>query len=519
MTPSLDSLRQKYTAAGQSHVFTFYDSLPLEEQQSLLDQLAGIDVERVNRVWRTAIKAEQEEKEKAEKAKRGDGDPDEDVDEDEEAGDEIQPLPANAVASLVPHAGSNESATLEQAAKWRHRGIQAIRENKVAVLLMAGGQGTRLGSSAPKGCYDIGLRSGKSLFRLQGERIRRLQELAAAAEEGVKREGEGNRVRIPWYVMTSGPTRSATEAFFVDNGYFGLQKEDVIFFNQGVLPALSDDGKIVLSSRNSVSVAPDGNGGLYSAIRQSPSTAPHNRTVLEDMHARGIHYIHAYCVDNCLVKVADPVFLGYCVDKGAPCGVKVVRKEVPHESVGVLALRAGAFSVVEYSELSKAKAEQRDRETGELAFRAGNIANHFYTLDFLDSVEGMEHEMAFHIARKKIPTVDLHSGDPVKPDSPNGMKLELFVFDVFPFTGNALGVLEVERQEEFSPLKNAPGSAGDNPETSRRDIYEQQRRWLLAAGARVAEGVEVEVSPLVSYNGEGLEKYKGVRFDKSTQLD
>jgi UDP-N-acetylglucosamine/UDP-N-acetylgalactosamine diphosphorylase len=274
----------------------------------------------------------------------------------------------------------------------------------------------------------------------------------------------------------------------------------------------------MLSTASSVSVAPDGNGGLYAAIRQSPSTAPSSRTVLQDMHARGIQYIHAYCVDNCLVKVADPVFLGYCIEKGAACGAKVVRKEDPHESVGVLAMRDGAFSVVEYSELSKEKAEQRDQETGELAYRAANIANHFYTLDFLDQVESMEAEMAFHIARKKIPTVDLSTGKAIKPDTPNGMKLELFVFDVFPFT-KTLGVLEVPRQEEFSPLKNAPGSKSDNPETSRRDIYGQQKRWLQAAGADVKEGVEVEVSPLVSYNGEGLEKYKGKVFESSTQID
>lgn len=274
----------------------------------------------------------------------------------------------------------------------------------------------------------------------------------------------------------------------------------------------------MLSSTSSVSVAPDGNGGLYAAIRQSPSTAPSNRTVLQDMHHRGIRYIHAYCVDNCLVKVADPVFLGYCIEKRAACGAKVVRKEDPHESVGVLAMRDGAFSVVEYSELSKEKAEQRDPETGDLAYRAANIANHFYTLEFLDQVESMEPQMAFHIARKKIPTVDLSTGNAIKPDTPNGMKLELFVFDVFPFT-KALGVLEVERREEFSPLKNAPGSASDNPETSRRDIYAQQKRWLEAAGAKVADGCVVEVSPLVSYNGEGLEQYRGRVFEVSTQLE
>ncbi|KAJ9105025.1 hypothetical protein QFC19_003656 [Naganishia cerealis] len=501
MASSLESLRQKYTAAGQEHVFTFYDKLSSDEQQSLLQQLADIDIERVNRVWELAMQAERDEKAKAEKAKQNPN----------EAEDEIQPLPSSALASLVPNSATDK-VSQENAAKWKQTGTEAIKDNKVAVLLMAGGQGTRLGSSAPKGCYDIGLSSHKSLFQLQGERIRKLELLAASQSTS------DQQPRIPWYVMTSGPTRKDTEDFFNKNGFFGLNKEDVIFFNQGVLPALSNDGKIMLSTPSSVSVAPDGNGGLYAAIRQSPSTAPSGRTVLQDMHQRGIQYIHAYCVDNCLVKVADPVFLGYCIEKRAACGAKVVRKEDPHESVGVLALRDGAFSVVEYSELSKEKAEQRDESTGELAYRAANIANHFYTLDFLDQVESMENKMAFHIARKKIPTVDLSNGNAVKPDTPNGMKLELFVFDVFPFT-KALGVLEVERREEFSPLKNAPGSKSDNPETSRRDIYGQQKRWLVAAGADVKDGVEVEISPLVSYNGEGLEKYKGTAFESSTQLD
>lgn len=512
MSPNLDALRETYAKAGQDHVFTFYDKLSPSEQQSLLQQLAGIDVERVNRVWSTAMKAEQEEKENAEKMKK---DP-------EAVKDSIQPLPSSALASLVPTSASDK-ASHEQADKWREIGTKAIKDNQVAVLLMAGGQGTRLGSSAPKGCYDIGLASHKSLFQLQGERIRKLERLA-----------EGGR--IPWYVMTSGPTRKDTEAFFEENAFFGLNKEDVVFFDQGafsrslchyvtdlshvsgVLPALSNDGKIMLSTPHSVSVAPDGNGGLYAAIRQSPISTDSTSTVLKDMHRRGIRYIHAYCVDNCLVKVADPVFLGYCIEKKAACGAKVVRKEDPHESVGVLAMRDGAFSVVEYSELSKEKAEQRDPETGDLAYRAANIANHFYTLDFLDQVESMEAQMAFHIARKKIPTVDLATEDSIKPDSPNGMKLELFVFDVFPFT-KALGVLEVERREEFSPLKNAPGSKSDNPETSRRDIYAQQKRWLEAVGAEVKEGCEVEISPLVSYNGEGLEGYRGKTFEESCQLD
>jgi len=215
-----------------------------------------------------------------------------------------------------------------------------------------------------------------------------------------------------------------------------------------------------------------------------------------------------------LVRVADPVFLGNCIGKQADCAAKVVPKASPTESVGVVARRGHKYSVVEYSEITKEQAEKRDERTGELAFRAGNIANHFYTTSFLNSVHTFEEELAFHIARKKIAHVSLETGQIVKPSKPNGMKLELFVFDVFPFT-HRFAVLEVARIEEFSPLKNAPGTGSDDPETSRRDLLLQHRRFLEKAGAIVKDAVEIEVSPLVSYAGEGLESVKGKTFTRS----
>jgi UDP-N-acetylglucosamine/UDP-N-acetylgalactosamine diphosphorylase len=236
------------------------------------------------------------------------------------------------------------------------------------------------------------------------------------------------------------------------------------------------------------------------------------------MEARGIKYVHAYCVDNCLVKVADPVFLGYAIEKGSECGAKVVRKTYPKESVGVLAVKGGKYNVVEYSELSEREAEMKDEKTGELSFRAANIANHYFTLDFLKKMEKIEEGMAFHIARKKIAHVDIKSGEIVKPSKPNGMKLELFVFDVFPYTEH-LAVLEVARQEEFSPLKNAPGTGSDDPETSRRDILQEHARWLKAAGCEIAQAAEVEISASVSYAGEGLESLKGKSIKSSLILN
>ncbi|KAF5385397.1 hypothetical protein D9615_001240 [Tricholomella constricta] len=479
---STDTLRNRYQAAGQDHLLTFWSQLSSAEQEALAAQLDALDIERVNRIYNKAVGSES---------------------------GALSPISASATIEPLPKGASESVGTPEKDEEWRRIGLEAIGRGEVGVLLMAGGQGTRLGSSAPKGCYDIGLPSHKSLFQYQAERIARLQ--TVAEQEVGKPAGS---VVIPWYVMTSGPTRQDTESFFASNSYFGLDPRNVILFEQGTLPCLTNDGKVLLESPYRVAVAPDGNGGLYAATRSPLSAEDKLHTVLSDLAKRKVLYVHAYCVDNCLVRVADPVFLGYSIQKQADCAAKVVPKSHPTESVGVVAYRDSKFSVVEYSEITKEQAERRDPETGELSFRAGNIANHFYTTAFLNQVETFEEELAFHIARKKISHVDLETKELVKPDKPNGMKLEMFVFDVFPFT-ERFSVLEVARDEEFSPLKNARGTGSDDPETSRHDLLAQHRRFLERAGATVKEGVEIEISPLVSYAGEGLESVKGKTLTKS----
>jgi UDP-N-acetylglucosamine/UDP-N-acetylgalactosamine diphosphorylase len=276
------------------------------------------------------------------------------------------------------------------------------------------------------------------------------------------------------------------------------------------------DGKVMLASPSEIATAPDGNGGIYTALR-APLSRGASDSVISSLQSRGVRYLHAFGVDNCLVRVGDPTFLGLCIRRGVQAGVKTVVKTQANESVGVVAQRDGKWGVIEYSEIPAALAEARDAD-GQLTLRAANIVNHFYTTGFLaEAVPAFEREMAFHIARKKIPTVDA-AGKAYKPDTPNGMKLELFIFDVFPFV-EALAVHEVPREQEFSPLKNAPHTGADDPQTSRRDLLREQRRWLEEAGARVTEGAEVEVSPLVSYAGEGLEKLKGREFNESTVVD
>jgi UDP-N-acetylglucosamine/UDP-N-acetylgalactosamine diphosphorylase len=461
----LEDLKEKYTKAKQEQVFVFYDSLSVPEKATLYEQLSNFDPEYINTITDRAIN------------------PPKPKDADKESG--LEPLPDSATASIL-------DSKPEDIEKWYQSGLDLIAENKVGVVLMAGGQGTRLGSSAPKGCFDIGLPSSKSLFQIQAERIRKIQQLAQKKAG----HGEDKKVVVPWYVMTSGPTRGPTETYFQENNYFGLEKENVFIFEQGVLPCISNDGKILLESKGRVAVAPDGNGGIYQALVTS--------NVMGDMRKRGIEHVHAYCVDNCLVKVADPVFIGFSASKDVDIATKVVRKRNATESVGLILLKNGRPDVVEYSEIDNETAEAKDaKQPDVLKFRAGNIVNHYYSFRFLESIPEWAHKLPHHVARKKIPYVDTEKGTTVKPEKPNGIKLEQFVFDVFPMLElNKFACMEVKREDEFSPLKNAKGTGEDDPDTSKRHIMQQGKRWAQAAGATVvSEDSEdgIEVSPLISY--------------------
>ncbi|KAL4753387.1 hypothetical protein BDW72DRAFT_168922 [Aspergillus terricola var. indicus] len=462
-------LKQKYEQAGQSQVFAFYDQLSQKEQAQLFHQLSTFDPARINELADRALNPPKSETGPI----------------------SLEPLPEVATASIL-------DSDPKDIQSYYNEGIKLVAENQVAVVLLAGGQGTRLGSSQPKGCFDIGLPSHKSLFQIQAERIGKLQLLA--------KKTSGKDAVIPWYVMTSGPTRKPTEEFFQQHGYFGLDKSNVFIFEQGVLPCISNEGKIMLESKSKVAVAPDGNGGIYQALLAAG--------VREDMRKRGIKHIHAYCVDNCLVKVADPVFIGFAASKKVDLATKVVRKRNATESVGLILQKNGKPDVVEYSEIDKETAEAKDPKNPDLLkFRAANIVNHYYSFDFFDSIETWVHKLPHHIARKKIPSVNIESGEVIKPEKPNGIKLEQFIFDVFPMLPlEKFASIEVRREDEFSPLKNARGTGEDDPDTSKRDIMNQGQRWIESAGGVVVtegDAVGVEVSPLISYGGEGLEFLKG----------
>ena len=458
----LKELKSKYEKAGQEQVFAFYDGLDTASKATLYSQLEGFDPNYINEIADKALHPPKSSEPTAEP--------------------KLEPLPDSAVASVLD---SSESSLKS----WYDQGLKLVAEGKVAVVLMAGGQGTRLGSSAPKGCFDIGLPSRKSLFQIQAERIWKVQRLAAKAH------GKENVV-VPWYVMTSGPTRGPTAAFFEEHKYFGLEKENVLMFEQGVLPCISNEGKILLESKGKVAVAPDGNGGIYRALLTS--------NVRTDMRDRGIEHVHAYCVDNCLVKVADPAFIGFAASKDVDIATKVVRKRNAKEPVGLILLKNGKPDVVEYSEIDTETAEANDSKQPDLLkFRAANIVNHYYSFRFLADIETWAHKLPHHVARKKIPYCDTESGETVKPDKPNGIKLEQFVFDVFPMLElKQFASMEVRREDEFSPLKNARGTGEDDPDTSKQDIMDQGARWVREVAATVEsehESTGVEVSPFVSY--------------------
>jgi UDP-N-acetylglucosamine/UDP-N-acetylgalactosamine diphosphorylase len=456
----LAELREKYEKAEQDHVFAFYDELDTKGKAALYEQLQGIDPRRINILADKALHPPKQ---------------------DDDKQPTVEPLPSEATASLL-------ETDEEQIKEWYDAGLDLIAEDKVAVVLMAGGQGTRLGSSDPKGCFNIGLPSNKSLFQMQAERITKIQQLAR------KKKGLDEDATVPWYVMTSGPTRKPTQEFFEKNKYFGLDKKDVIIFEQGVLPCISNEGKILMESKSKVAVAPDGNGGIYQALIMSEARG--------DMRKRGIEHIHAYCVDNCLVKVADPVFIGVAAEKKVDIATKVVRKRAAKESVGLIVQKDGKPDVIEYSEMDEEMAKATD-SGDRLKFRAANIVNHYYSFKFFESIEEWYNKLPHHVARKKIPYIDTEKGESVKPEKPNGIKLEQFVFDVFPLVGmDKFACLEVDRADEFSPLKNAAGTGEDDPDTSKKDIMDQGARWLKNAGATVvseSDQTGVEVSPLISY--------------------
>lgn len=478
-----DKVFSRYELYNQQHVFDHWSGLDEQQKIALLEQLDGINVEELGNYLKLA------------KAEHGDLQASGFYDLSIKPKPDIMPFNGKVTST------SKDTKYLKKTCY--NLGIEAIKSNQVATILLAGGQGTRLGYDGPKGMYDIGMPSKRTLFCMVAERIKKLSQIA----------GDGNidnTVHIPLYIMTSPMNYDITKKYFELNDYFGLPADDVKFFSQGTLPCLSPDGLIIMESQYQCAMAPDGNGGIYPAMEKYG--------ILDDMKDRGIKHVHAFAIDNALVKPADPVFIGYCIDEKADCGNKVVWRQDANEKVGVIAERDEKPCVIEYSELSPEMAQQTKGIMGrkKLVFGAANICNHYYSMSFLeDKVWPNQQGKSYHIASKKIPYFDDKKKETVTPTENNGIKLESFIFDVFPLS-TSMAILEVERDEEFAPVKNAPGSSSDSPDTAKEKLSNLAKKWLKDAGASlvmVDEDQFCDISPLTSYAGEGLEKYQKVVVD------
>lgn len=412
-----EELYARWQAAGQEHVFRFWDRLDPGARAGLRRQLEAIDVEAVTTGFREA---------------------------------RARP-PVGRAGIEPPEVLDCAQAEADAAGQRRRRGLglDLLAEGRVGVVTVAGGQGTRLGFDGPKGTFPIGPVSDRSLFALFAQRLSGL----------ARRAGRP----LPWWIMTSPATDAATRRFFAAHDDFGLPPELVHPVVQGCLPALDLEGRILLEAPGRVAEAPDGHGGLFAALRGAGA--------LEAMEALGLRALFYHHVDNPLVRVADPAYLGLHLEQSAEMSCKVVAKREPFEKVGFLCRRGARTRVIEYSELAPECAAEPAPD-GALRFWAGSIGIHVFDPAFVRSVaEGPP--LPLHLARKAIPTLD------TAPDEPNGYKIERFVFDALARAGR-VAVMETRRQDEYSPVKNARGEA--SPETARRDLVQCYRRWTLAAG-------------------------------------
>ena len=410
MDNKLGEIKATLKKYKQEHLLNNYEELDENKKKKLIDEIENIDFELMESLYR---------KTKNQK---------------EESSDEITPIDY-----LDKYKLNDEYKYYENIGK------KAIKEGKLAAVTMAGGQGTRLGHDGPKGTYDIGLDSHKSLFELLCDSL--------------KEEGKKYGVTIPWFIMTSKENNKATVEFFEKNKYFGYQKDkNIFFFIQGELPMMDTEGKILIGEDGLIKLAADGHGGIYEALVKSGMT--------KKMKEMDIEWVFIGGVDNCLVKMVDPVLMGVAIDKGVTVACKSIVKANPHEKVGVFCKRNGKPGVVEYSEISDEMAEATD-EDGELLYGESHILCNLFSID---AVERMGREpLPYHSAFKKAKYIN-KDGDLVVPTSPNAYKFEAFLFDAFGEVDD-MAILRVKREEEFAPVKNADDAGVDCPSTARK-LYE-----------------------------------------------
>jgi len=457
--------RRKAEDSGQGHLCAFLDELTSRQRDQLLGEIMLAKCDRIRSLYESAG----EKSNWAELARRAE--------------------PPEAV-----RLDGRDNRISEADAK--AAGEQALRQGQVAAILVAGGQGTRLGFNHPKGMYAIGPVSGATLFQILFEKV-----LAV---------GRRYAVEIPLYVMTSDATHVETEDYLKQQRNFGLPPENVRLFCQGVMPAVdATSGKILLADKGHVALSPDGHGGMLSALERTGGLA--------DIERRGIEHLFYFQVDNPLVQVCDPVFLGHHILARSEMTTLAIAKREPRERVGNVVQIDGRTQTIEYSDFPDDVAGQRNAD-GSLRFWAGSIAIHVFGARFLRRASGSQTSLPFHVARKKVSFVD-ERGSRVEPAQPNALKFERFIFDLMPLAERPL-VVEGDPEHVFAPVKNPPGDPCDSVDTCRAAMIHLHRQWLESAGAKIAENVPVEISPLLALDADELRaKIKSVTaIDKPTYL-
>ncbi len=448
MAESLESLKARLAAHGQEHVLRFWQELDEAGRARLLGELATIDLDWLARVFASRIESVRPE--------------------------EITPY-REVIREDDP--GGAEALRV---------GEEALRAGRVATLLVAGGQGTRLGFDGPKGAFPIGAVSGKTLYQLHAERL-----VALGRRYG----------RTPLlFLMTSDANHEATVAQLEGARHYGLPPEDVLIFQQGLAPAVDEQGKLLLEAKDRLVRAPNGNGGLFKALEDSGALAR--------MRALGIDALSYIQVDNPLAQSCDPRYVGYHLLRGSDYSCKAIRKVGPKERVGNYARVRGRLQIVEYTEIPDALAEQVD-EHGELLYLYSNPGLFLWSLPFLEA-QAARRDLPFHKAHKKIPHLDAE-GRLVQPSAPCGYKLEAFAMDTLADAERSL-VLACSRDAEFAPVKNASGV--DSPESARALQTKLYASWIKAAGGVIYDpSAPIEVSPLHALDAAELRERLPARFE------
>jgi len=454
----LDSLRQRLSQYDQQHLLRFWGDLSDAQRDALAAQIESIDFEQLERLSsgdQPPAEGNWAEEDWAELAARA------------------EPPPAIRLGA------ADNPISLDDA---RARGAEAIAAGQVGAVLVAGGQGTRLGFHHPKGMLPIGVVSQATLFELHIEKL-----LAAARR---------HHARAPLYLMTSHATHDETVEFLSEHRRFGLAEDELIVFQQGEMPAVDiATGKLLLAGKGRVFTNPDGHGGLLAAMADSGA--------LDDARRRGLRQLFYFQVDNPLIRVLDEALVGYHLLAESEMTTQVVAKRDPLERMGCVARIDGRLHIIEYSDLSEEIARRRD-EQGELVFWAGNMAVHVFDVDFLQRASEDKRCLPLHRARKQVPHLD-ESGQRVKPEQPNAIKFERFIFDLLPAAREAI-VVEADRVSTYSPIKNGPDARQATAATARAAMLALHTRWLQEAGALIDPGTPVEVGPLFARDAQELKQ-------------